>query len=144
MGSFKEICFFFLENFQSDELEKVKEKLENICHLNAFEKISDVILDLNNVFEDTRLKSFPVKQFKFNKKKRWYDLDLDRAKKRYSAIRKGKNAHLKAAHGKFYKKLLVSKSKAHNEKVSNELRTLNTSNPQKYWATLKKGNQINH
>ena len=65
-------------------------------------------------------------------------MDLDRAKKRYSAIRKGKNAHLKAAHGKFYKKLLVSKSKAHNEKVSNELRTLNTSNPQKYWATLKK------
>ena len=63
-------------------------------------------------------------------------------KKRYSAIRKGKNLHLKAAHGKFHKKLLVSKSKAHNEKVSDELRMLNTSNPQKYWATLKKATKL--
>ena len=52
-------------------------------------------------------------------------------------IRKKKNKQLNKAHGKFYKKLLISKARAHSEKVQAELRSLKGDNPRVYWTTLK-------
>ena len=127
----------FIQNFPSAELDLVKVKLDNILISTDYEKISEVILDLNKVFENAKKKSFPVRCLSFNKKKVWYDMALNRAKKNYCAARKRKNKQIKAAHGKFYKKLLISKFKEHSEKVSSNLRAINSDDPHKYWTTLK-------
>ena len=58
----------FIENFQCAELEQVKTKLEYIANSQQFEKISEIILDLNTIFENAKVKSFPVKCFNFSKK----------------------------------------------------------------------------
>ena len=89
------------------------------------------------MFEKAKQKTFPVKTFSFTKKNTWYDSVLNRAKKRYALIRKKKHKQLNKAHGKFYKKLLISKARAHSEKVQTELRSLKVDDPKVYWNTLK-------
>ena len=115
----------------------VIEKLNNIVISVEYEKISEVILDLNKVFENAKSKSFPVRCYNFSKKNVWYDNALNRAKKNYCAARKRKNKQIKAAHGKFYKKLLISKFQEHSKKVTSNLRSINSDDPRKYWTTLK-------
>ena len=94
-------------------------------------------MDLNIIFENAKVKFFPIKCFNFSKKNSWYDSALNRAKKNYSAARKRKNKQISSAHGKFYKKLLISKFKTHSEKVISNLRSIKTDDPRKYWTTLK-------
>ena len=128
----------FVENLHCAELDLVKEKLDSVLNSQQFEKISEVILDLNTVFENAKINSFPVKCFNFPKKNAWYDNALNRAKKNYCNARKRKNKQIKQAHGKFYKKLLISKCKTHSEKVVSNLRAIKSDDPRKYWNTLKR------
>ena len=127
----------FIENFQCAELDNVKAKLEDFDNFEQSGKIEEILLDINTIFENAKVKSFPIKCLNFSKKNVWYDSALNQAKRNYSAARKRKNKQISSAHGRFYKKLLICKWKTHSEKLTSNLRSLKSDDPRKYWTTLK-------
>ena len=131
----------YIENFRSANLVDIEKKLEDLSFQSSSEKINDIISDVNNIFNQTKLKTFPpkkVKILKFKKKKPWYDTSLHRAKKNFSAARKRGNKTMSHGHGKFYKSLLNLKYKTHNKKTSESLRSTKTKDPKKFWKILNK------
>ena len=135
----------YIENFQQLNLLYIKNKLENLSLEPSSTKINDLIFDINKIFQQTKLKTFPPKVRRFIKKKPWYDIILDKAKKNFSAARKRKNKTVTSYHGRFYKKLLNSKFKSHGKKTASKLRSSQTQDPKKFWKILNQAtNQKNH
>ena len=129
----------FLENFDALNLKKIEEKIEtNDLSQNH---LDDIVSDINQIFDDAKTKTFPVRPCKFIKKKPWYDGQLDLAKRNFSAARKRKNPENTRAHSKFYKKLLSAKFSSHTKKTAKNLRSLKTKDPKNFFKILKNSNK---
>lgn len=134
----------YIENFHQIDLSNIKNKLESLSIEPSHQKLNDLITDINDIFQKTKIKTFPPKTKKLRKKKPWYDTATDKAKKNFSAARKRKSK-VTSYHGRFYKKLLHSKFKAHNQKTANRLRSSKTMDPRAFWNMLNQAtNQKTH
>ena len=99
-------------------LVNIENKFTKISMKLPAESLHDIISSINQIFEQTKLKTFPPKKPRLNKKKPWYDSDLQRAKKNFCTTRKRRPKINSSHHGKFYKKLINSKFKTHTKKTS--------------------------
>ena len=111
----------YIENFKLISLVNIEKKFTNISMESPSESLNDIISCINQIFEQTKLKTFPPKKPRLKKKKPWYDADLQRAKKNFCTARKRRPKINSKNHGKFYKKLINSKFKTHTKKISEKL-----------------------
>ena len=127
----------FQKMVEQANFKKIQEKLDNFQSDPSQNTMDGIVYEINDIFENAKTKTFPLKPCKFVKKKAWYDGQLDNAKRKFSAARKGKNSDVKRAHTKYYKKLLASKFKSHGFKTAEVFRSLKPKDPKKFYKLLR-------
>ena len=126
----------YVKNFKQMNLVDIENKSTNLSIESSPESLKDIIVSINKIFKETKFKTFPPKEIRLKKKKPWYDISLQRAKKNFCTARKRKPKTNCSHHGKFYKKLINSKFKTHTKKTSDKLRAAKTQDPKYFWSVL--------
>ena len=126
----------YVKNFKQMSLVDIENKVTKLSMEPSRQSLNDIISSINQIFKQTKLMTFPPKGLKLKKKKPWYDTTLQRAKKNFCTARKRRPKSNYSHHGKFYKKLINSKFKAHTKKTSEKLRAAKTQDPKYFWSIL--------
>ena len=126
----------YVKNFTQMNLVEIENKITDLSTESFPEAVNDIILSINHIFKQSKLKTFPPKEARIKKKKPWYDTNLQKAKKNFCTARKRKPRTNCSLHGKFYKKLINSKFKAHTKRTSEKLRAAKTQDPKYFWSIL--------
>ena len=63
-------------------LVEIENKITDLSTESFPESVNDIILSINHIFKQSKLKTFPPKEARIKKKKPWYDTNLKKVKKK--------------------------------------------------------------
>ena len=128
----------YLKNLDQTKIEKIQNSLDSIVTLETQnEDISDILNQINEIFTSTKEKTFNKNGSKFISKNKWYDFQIEKAKKDFKKARTSKIKKKVQTSGRFYKNLLKSKEKTHISKIAAQIRRARKKDPSHYWYLLK-------
>ena len=128
----------YLKNLDRTKIENIQNSLDNISTLNTKkEDISEIINQLSEIFTTAKEKTFNKNGKKLIPKKKWYDSQIEKAKKDFKKARTSKIKQNVQTSGRLYKNLLKTKEKTHISKIAASIRRSRKKDPAYYWYLLK-------
>jgi hypothetical protein len=146
----------FIENIDTDQVNVLLDKLENVDPLNIdFDSVNSLINDCNNVITTAADKASMIFEYKRNQGKystksktsfkKYFNTDCymkrreyRKAKKHYKKVRNDNNYNNMVIKSKEYKKTLQKQFKDYQKSFISKLRGLRSTDPKAYWSLLNK------
>ena len=102
----------YLKNLDRQKIDNIQNYLDNINTLDTKnEDISEIINQISEIFTTTKEKTFNKNGNKLIPKNKWYDFQIEKAKKDFKKARTSKIKKNVQTSGRLYKNLLKSKEK---------------------------------